>query len=87
MLIERIIEFELRGPGHPGCIRTPKLVIFTTKQNSFKEDLPSGLLNIERDNVSYFPLPGSNHLKTLTPKCKILNVLCIELQVKGKLNN
>ena len=24
--------------------------------------------------MSYFPLPGPNHLQNLTPRCKILNV-------------
>ena len=39
MLIEQIIEFELRGPGPPDCTCTPKLVISMTKQKSLKEDL------------------------------------------------
>ena len=30
MLIEQIIEFELKGPGPPSCTSTPKLVIFIT---------------------------------------------------------
>ena len=38
MLIEQIIEFELKGPG-PLNRTCPKLVIFVTKQKSFKEDL------------------------------------------------
>ena len=39
MLIEQMIEFELRGPGPPGRTCTPKLVNFMTKQTSLKEDL------------------------------------------------
>ena len=39
MLIEQIIEFELRGSGSFGCTCTSKLVIFMTKQKSLKEDL------------------------------------------------
>ena len=39
MLIEQIIEFELRGPGPPDHIRavTPKLVVFMTKQKSVRQ--------------------------------------------------
>ena len=33
MLIEHITEFELRGPGPPGCTYTPITGYFTTKQN------------------------------------------------------
>ena len=32
MLIEQIIEFELRGPGPPGRTCAPQLIIFVTKQ-------------------------------------------------------
>ena len=39
MLIEQIIEFELRGPGLPGRTRTPKVVIFMTKQKIFEANL------------------------------------------------
>ena len=39
MLIEQISEFKLRGPGPPSRTCTPKLVIFMTKQDSFKENL------------------------------------------------
>ena len=34
MLIEQIVEFELRGPGLPNRTCPPKLVIFTTIQMS-----------------------------------------------------
>ena len=34
MLIEQIIEFDLRGPKPPGCTCTTKLVIFMTKQKN-----------------------------------------------------
>ena len=44
MLIEQIVEFELRGPRPPSRTCPPKLVIFKTKQMSLKEDLSSGLL-------------------------------------------
>ena len=39
MLIEHIIEFELRWRGPPGGTCTLKLVIFMTKRKSLKEDL------------------------------------------------
>ena len=37
MLIEQIIEFELRGPGHPGSMCVLQLVIFMTKQRSLRK--------------------------------------------------
>ena len=40
MLIEQIIEFQLRGPGPPGCICTPATGYFMTKQKSLEENLP-----------------------------------------------
>ena len=37
MLIEQIIEFELRRPGPPGSTCTPKTSRFITKQKSPKQ--------------------------------------------------
>ena len=37
MLIERIIELQLRGPGPPGERVLQKLVIFMTKQKSLRK--------------------------------------------------
>ena len=34
MLIEQIIEFELKGPGLPAVHALPQLIIFMTKQTS-----------------------------------------------------
>ena len=39
MLIEQIIEFELRGPGPPAVHVLLQLVIFMTKQKSLKDNL------------------------------------------------
>ena len=39
MLIEQVIEFELRGPGPPGRSCTPKTAYFHDKTKTFKENL------------------------------------------------
>ena len=39
MLIILVIEFELRGPGPPGRINTPRTVCFYDKTKIFKENL------------------------------------------------
>ena len=39
MLIEQIIEFELRGPGPPGRIRTPITDLLHDKTKILKENL------------------------------------------------
>ena len=39
MLIEQIIEFQLRGPGPPGCTRTPVSGYFLDKTKTSKENL------------------------------------------------
>ena len=79
MFIKQINKFELRAPGPPGRKCTPKLVIFMTKQDLFKEDFRVDhylLLKYCRSQCisAYFPLPALIHLQSLTPKCKILNV-------------
>ena len=61
MLIILSIEFELRGPGTPGRIRTPKTVYFSDKTKISKENLRVNyyvLQNIARGNVSCFPYLG-----------------------------
>ena len=75
ILIEQIIEFEMRGFGHLVVHVPPQLIIFMTKIS--RENLRLDyylLLNIAGDNVPYFPLPCPNHLQNLTSKGKILNV-------------
>ena len=39
MLIEQIIEFELRGLGHPGCTYTPQTGYFHDKSKISKANL------------------------------------------------
>ena len=78
MLTEQIIEFELRGPEPPGRTCGPIAGYFHDKTKIFYGKSFSALLftdkNIARGNVSYFFLPGPNHLQNLIPKCKILIV-------------
>ena len=66
MLIERIIELQLRGPGPPGEHVFLQLVIFMTKQKSLRkifEWIVIYCCNVARDHAPYFPLPGPNHLQ------------------------
>ena len=61
MLNILIIEFELRGPGPPGCTRTPRAVYFYDKAKISKENFQMNyylLLNIARGNVPCFPYLG-----------------------------
>ena len=75
MLIEQ--NFELRGLGPPCRICTSITGSFHDKTKISKENIRLDcylLLKYCRSNAIYFPLPGPNHLQSLTPKCKILNV-------------
>ena len=77
MLIEQ--NFELGGPGLPGCICTPITGCFHDKiisKENFRVDCYL-LLNAAGGNALYFPLPGPNLLRNLTPNCKILNAFWI----------
>ena len=63
MLIEQIIEHQLRGPGPPGRTCTLITSYFHDKTKISKENLRVDyylLLNVARDNAPYFPLPGPN---------------------------
>ena len=69
MLIEQI--FELRLPGLPGRICTPKAGYFHDKTIICKENI--GLdcylrLKYYRRQCTLFPLPEPNLLQNLTPK-------------------
>ena len=57
MLIEQIIEFELRGPGPPGRTCTPTTGQLHDKIKIFEENLLLG------GNAPYFPVQGPNHLQ------------------------
>ena len=68
MLIERIIELQLKGPGPPGRTCTPitGYCHVMTKQKSLRkifEWIVIYCYNVARDNAPYFPLPGPNHLQ------------------------
>ena len=70
MLIEQIIEFELRGLGPLGRICTPTTGYFHVKIKISKENL----------RVDYYLL--LKYLQNLTQKCKIMNVFWTKLYVK-----
>ena len=75
MLIEQ--NFELRGPGPPGRIRTPIAFSFHDKTLISTENIRLDcclLLKYCRRQYTLLPLIGPNHLQNFTPKCKILNV-------------
>ena len=67
MLIEQIIELQLRGPGPPGGTRTPITGYFHDKTRISKENLRVDyyllLKCCKRQCTLYFPLPGPNHLQ------------------------
>ena len=61
MLIILIIEFELRGPGPPGRLYTPKIVYFWNKTKISKKNLWVNdclLLKYCSKNVPCFPYLG-----------------------------
>ena len=76
MLIEQIIEFQLRGFAPPAIHVLLLQVIFMTKQKSprkiFEWFIVIYCRNIAEGNVPYFPLSRSNHLENLILKCKTL---------------
>ena len=74
MLITRMIEFELRGPGPPGRIYNPTTVYFYEKTKICAENLRVNyylLLKFCSRQCTLLSLPGPNHLRHLTPKTKI----------------
>ena len=77
--MEQIIEFKLSEHGPSG---RPTTSYFHDQTKISKEYLLMNhfiiyCYNIAGGNVTYFPLPGPNHLQNLIPKCKILNVIWI----------
>ena len=82
MLIERIIELQLRGPGPPGRTCTPITGYCHDKTKISKEnpivDYYLLLKCCKRQctlQLRQCTLPGPDHLQlNLTPKCKMLNV-------------
>ena len=78
MLIILIIEFELRGPGPPSRIYTPRTVYFCDKTKMCNNNLPvNNYLQLKywSRQCTLLSLPEPNHLQNLTPKPKILSVL------------
>ena len=74
MLIEQSIVFELMGPRPSGRTCIPTTGYFHDKTKISKEYLRVDFFIIycyiiTEGNVTYFPLPGPNHFKNLTPKC------------------
>ena len=66
MLIEEIIELQLRGPGPPGGTCTPITGYFYDKTKVFKENLRVDyylLLKCCKRQCTLLPLPGPNHLQ------------------------
>ena len=69
MLIEQIIELQLKGPGPPSLTCTSITGYFHDKTKISRENLRVGfhlLLkcnNVARDNAVYFPLSGPNHVQ------------------------
>ena len=58
MLIEQIIELQLRGPGPPGERVLRQLVIFMTKQKYLRKIFEWIIIycwNVAKDNAPYFP--------------------------------
>ena len=68
MLLEQIIELQLRVPGPPDQTCTPITGYFHDKTKISKENLRVDYYlaycwNVARDNAPYFPLPGPNHFQ------------------------
>ena len=66
MLIEQIIECQLKGPGPLAVHVLLQLVNFMTKQKSWRKIFESITIyckNIAGCNVPYLPLHGPNHLQ------------------------
>ena len=62
MLVEQIIEFDLRGPKPPGSTYTPTTGYFHEKTKIFKENLRVDhyllLKYCSTGNIPCFPIPG-----------------------------
>ena len=81
MLIDEIIEFELRGSRPPGRTCTPKVVIFMTNQKFIKDNLWMDyylLLNYCRRQCTLLPPTWAKSLTKFNPKMqdfkRILNL-------------
>ena len=75
MLIEQIIEFDVRGHGPPLVVHVLlQLVIFKTKQKSLRNIFEYIILLFTSKNCrrqcSLFSLSGPNHLQNLIPNLR-----------------
>ena len=71
MLIEQIIEFELRGPGPPGCTCTPTTGCFHDKTKKlFGKSLSGSLFTakILQEAMYLTPLTWAKSLTKFNPK-------------------
>ena len=87
MLIEQIIEFELRGPGPFGRTCTPITGYFhdiTKISNENRQVDYHLLLNYYRRQCTLLPLPQLNHLQKTN--ARFLTCFGLKLQVKRRLN-
>ena len=89
VVIEQIIEFELKGPDSTGRTRNPKTSYFDNKtkismKNTSSSELLLTVKYTAECNVPCFPLPGPRQLQNLSKKRLWLNVNCKQ---KGGLNN
>ena len=87
MLIEPIIEFELRGPGPPGRTFTPITVYFHDKTKIFQENFQVDyylLLKQYRRQCVLFP-PTSKSLTKFSTKMQDLNRV-LDINCKQKEN-
>ena len=78
MLIEEIIELQLRGLGPPNQTCTPITAYFYDKTKTRRENLRVDyylLLKCSTRQSALLPLPRLNHLQlNLSPRCQMLNV-------------
>ena len=77
MLIEQIIEFELRGPEPPGRTGSPTTGYFhdqKTLRNIFDWIILLFTAKYCRGQCTITSLPGPDHIQNLIPNCKTLNV-------------
>ena len=88
MLIEQIIEFQLKEPGPPVRTYTSITGYFHDKTKISKENLRVDyylLLKYSKRQYALLFLSGPNHLQNLTPKCKILNVFWTQIVSKMRI--
>ena len=84
MLIEQIVELQLRGPGPLGLTCTSITDYFYDQTKIPKENLRVGfhlLLKCCTRHTPYFPLPGPNHVQLhfntkMQDVIRVLDLIC-----------